>query len=168
MLFFVVMLSASIYLCDLFTHILQDCFPCVWGSKWNAPVLLETSVCIIHEMRYVMCKSMGLLPDPYNCGLRMRWECRERFPTTDLKESARVSDPGMHHGTCVMHVPWCMSGSLTSGGGKNVPGSSRRMRNPQFYVSGKRPMSYLAIWWHWIIWAKAHKLYSDILRKRVR
>ena len=27
----------------------------------------------------------------------------------------RVSDPDMHHGTCVMHVPWCMPGSLTSG-----------------------------------------------------
>ena len=31
-----------------------------------------------------------------------------------------VSDAGMHHGTCVTHVPWCMSGSLTSG--ENVPG----------------------------------------------
>ena len=28
---------------------------------------------------------------------------------------SRVSDPDMHHGTCVMHVPWCMSGSLTNG-----------------------------------------------------
>ena len=27
----------------------------------------------------------------------------------------RVSDPDMHHGTCVAHVPWCMPGSLTSG-----------------------------------------------------
>ena len=27
----------------------------------------------------------------------------------------RVSDPDMHHGTCVTHVPWCMTGSLTSG-----------------------------------------------------
>ena len=27
----------------------------------------------------------------------------------------RISDPDMHHGTCVTHVPWCMSGSLTSG-----------------------------------------------------
>ena len=27
----------------------------------------------------------------------------------------RVSDPDMHHGTCVTHVPWCMQGSLTSG-----------------------------------------------------
>ena len=31
------------------------------------------------------------------------------FPATP-----RVSDPGMHHGTCVTHVPWCMPGSLTS------------------------------------------------------
>ena len=28
----------------------------------------------------------------------------------------------MHHGTCVTHVPWCMSGSLTTGDGENVPG----------------------------------------------
>ena len=30
-----------------------------------------------------------------------------------------VSDPGMHHGTWVAHVPWGMSGSLTRGGGEN-------------------------------------------------
>ena len=28
----------------------------------------------------------------------------------------------MHNGTCVAHVPWCMSGSLTRGDGENVPG----------------------------------------------
>ena len=28
----------------------------------------------------------------------------------------------MHHDTCVTHVPWCMPGSLTCGGGENVPG----------------------------------------------
>ena len=28
--------------------------------------------------------------------------------------SPQVSDPDMHHGTCVTHVPWCMPGSLTS------------------------------------------------------
>ena len=55
----------------------------------------------------------------------------------------RVSDPDTHYGTCATHVPWCMLGSLTSGflwsrwRGKR----SRRMRNPQFYVSGKRPMA---------------------------
>ena len=30
-----------------------------------------------------------------------------------LKRKPLDSDPGMHHGTCVTHVPWCMSGSLT-------------------------------------------------------
>ena len=29
--------------------------------------------------------------------------------------SPQVSDPDMHHGTCVTHVPWCMPGSVTSG-----------------------------------------------------
>ena len=55
-----------------------------------------------------------------------------------------VNDPNMHHGTWVTHVPWCMSGSLTSGflwsqwRGKRSR-HSRRMRNLQFCVSGKRP-----------------------------
>ena len=60
----------------------------------------------------------------------------------------RISDPDMHHGSCVTHVPWCMPGSLTVGflwsrwRGKRSR-HSRRMRNLQFYVSGKRPMLYL-------------------------
>ena len=58
-----------------------------------------------------------------NCGLCMHHECRERFPRHRLKRKPLVSDPGMHHDTCVMHVPWCMSGSLTSGGGENFPGT---------------------------------------------
>ena len=44
-------------------------------------------------------------------------------PRDRLQRKPLVSDPGMHHGTCVTHVPWCMSGSLTRGGGENVPGS---------------------------------------------
>ena len=42
---------------------------------------------------------------------------RRRFQRKPL-----VSDPGMHHGTCVTHVSWCMSGSLTRGDRENVPG----------------------------------------------
>ena len=59
--------------------------------------------------------------------------------------SPQVSDPDMHHDTCVTHVPLCMPGSLTSSflwnrrRGKRSR-HSRRMRNLQFYVSGKRPM----------------------------
>ena len=58
----------------------------------------------------------------------------------------RLSDPDLHHGTCAVHVPWCMPGSLTSDylwnlwRGKGSP-HSRRMRNPQMYVSGKRSMA---------------------------
>ena len=60
---------------------------------------------------------MGLLPDTKNCRLRMRRECRKRFPHHWLQRKPLVSDPGMNHGTCVTHVPWCMSGSLTRGSG---------------------------------------------------
>ena len=38
------------------------------------------------------------------------------FPTHRLQRKPRVNDPGRHDGTCVTHVPWCMSGSLTRGG----------------------------------------------------
>ena len=62
----------------------------------------------------------------------------------------RVSDPDMHLGTCVTHVPWCMPGSLTSGflwsrrRGKRSR-HSRRMRNSQLCLSGKRPMDELLL-----------------------
>ena len=52
----------------------------------------------------------------------MRRECRERFPRHQLQRKPLVSEPGMHHGTRVMHVPSHMSGSLTRGGEENVPG----------------------------------------------
>ena len=63
----------------------------------------------------------------------------------NVSPPTRVSDPDMHHGTCVTHVPWCLPESLTSGflwsrwRGKRCR-HSRCKRNPQFYVSGKRPM----------------------------
>ena len=44
------------------------------------------------------------------------------FPRRRLQRKPLVSDPGMHHGTCVTHVPWCMSGSFNCGDGENVPG----------------------------------------------
>ena len=57
----------------------------------------------------------------------------------------RVSDPDMHHSTFVTHVPWCIPGSLNSGflwcrwQGKRSR-HFRRLRNPQFYESGKSPI----------------------------
>ena len=66
----------------------------------------------------------------------MRWECRERFPRHRLQKKPLVSNPGMHHGTCVTHVPWCMSGSLTHSCGENVPGI--------FGACATRNLTYLA------------------------
>ena len=67
-------------------------------------------------------RGMGLLPDTYNCVLRMCREFRERLLHRRLQRKPLVSDPGMHHGMYVTSVSWCMSGSLTRGGGENVPG----------------------------------------------
>ena len=63
-----------------------------------------------------------------------------------------VSTLGMHHGTCITQVPWCMPGVLTSSflwsqwWGKRSR-HSRLMRNLQFCISGKRPMR---VWWTWL------------------
>ena len=51
----------------------------------------------------------------------MRRDCRERFLRHRLQRKPLVSDTGLHHGTRVTHVPWCMSGPLTRGGWKNIP-----------------------------------------------
>ena len=40
-----------------------------------------------------------------------------------LQRKPLVSNSGMDHDTCVTHVPLCMSGSLTRGGGKTFPAS---------------------------------------------
>ena len=67
--------------------------------------------------------------------------------------SPRVSDPGMHHGTCVTHVPRCMPGSLTSGfhlisvAGKTFPAFPSHAQ-PAICVSGKRPMHKLCNYWN--------------------
>ena len=100
---------------------------------------------------------MDLLPDSQNCGLRMRRECRERFPCHRLQRKRLVSNPGMHHGTCVTHVPWCMSGSQTHRYGENLPGipgacASRNFtylaRSPwckNYPTSGRRDMRYYVL-----------------------
>ena len=107
---------------------------------------------------YLLQHTMGLLPNTLNCGLHMRRECRKQFSTFSLP--SRVSDPDIHHGTCVAHLPWCMPGSLTSGllwsrwRGKRYM-HSRRTRNPQFCASGKRPIANMDLLWmsqFWLRW----------------
>ena len=69
---------------------------------------------------------------------------RNVFPATSSKRSRHAS-------RYVKHVPWCMPGLQTSGflwsrwRGKRSR-HSRRKRNPQTYVTGKRPMANI-LWW---------------------
>ena len=74
----------------------------------------------------------SLIPNRQNCVLRIRLECRERFPRHRLQTKPLVSDPDMHH------VPWCMSRSLTIGGGENVHGipSACATRNFAYLARG--------------------------------
>ena len=67
------------------------------------------------------------------------------FPRGRLQTKLLASDPGMHHGTCVTHVPWCMSGSLTRCGGETFLAFPAHA-HPQIYVSGKRPIGWNSNW----------------------
>ena len=94
----------------------------------------------------------------------MRRECRERFPRHWLQRKPLVSDPGMHHGTCVTHVPWYMSGSLTRGRWENVPGIPGACATHKFtyLVRGpwKRFPRYCRYWPISLAKQKDHQLYT--------
>ena len=76
----------------------------------------------------------------------MRLECRERFPRHRRQRKPLVSDPSMHHGTCVTHVPWCMPGSLTRGDGENYPSIPDACTTRNFTYLERGPCSK-----YWII-----------------
>ena len=76
------------------------------------------------------------------------------FPATDFSGNRQLAIPACitarasHHDTCVTHVSWCMSESLTCAGGENVPGipgacTTRNFtylsRGPWDRVHGMRP-----------------------------
>ena len=86
-------------------------------------------------------------------------ECRERFPRHRLQRKPLVSYLGMHHDTCVTHVPWCMSGSLTRITGETVPGITDACATRNFYVSIKRPIP--------IAWIHMQNLTVKLWHKRV-
>ena len=76
------------------------------------------------EKRFNMsCIPIGLFHGPITRYVRR--ECLERFPCCRLQMKPLVSDPGMHHGTCVTDVP-------------GIPGACTT-RN--CCVAGKRSMS---------------------------
>ena len=69
----------------------------------------------------------------------------------------RLSDPDMHHGTCVTHVPWCMPGSLTS----SFFWSRRWGETSPAFPAHAQPTILR-------IWQEAHKLYPWSARRCLR
>ena len=63
------------------------------------------------------------------------------FPAIQLQRKPLVSDPDMHHGTCVTHVPCCISGSPTRGDGENVPGIPGACATRNFTYLARGPWS---------------------------
>ena len=106
-------------------------------------------------------KVHGPLPDSQNYGSRMRRECWEHSP-----RHRGLAIPTSIKDTCLTHVPWCMQWSLTSGflwsqwRGKRSR-HSRRMGNPQFYASRKRPMADAFASGFWEMRPCAHKIGDD-------
>ena len=96
----------------------------------------------------------------------MRRECRECFPRYRLQRKQLVSDPDMHHGTCVTHVPWCMSETLTRGGGETVPvipgacatcNFTYLVRGPwRFHFKEVQQCAFMKICW--LLWFDSHIL----------
>ena len=89
--------------------------------------------------------STGLLPDTWNWGLRMRRGYRERFPPPPNSKETASQRSRMHHGTCVTHVPWCMSRSLTRGGGESVPDISGACATHHFTHLIRGPLRSLSV-----------------------
>ena len=88
-----------------------------------------------HCNQTIMCKGSRILhfADVFLC--LCAGNAGNVSPRRRLQRKPLVGDPGMHHGTCVTHVSWCMSGSLTRTGGENVPG-----------IPGACAPTFLRIW----------------------
>ena len=93
------------------------------GRTWFHFVRFEFKILHRPLARYVNCGGMP-----------------ERFPRHRLQRKPLVSDPGMQHSTCVTHVPCCMPGSLTRGGGENVPGIPGAYATRNFTYLARDPL----------------------------
>ena len=98
---------------------------------------------------------MGLLPDRQNCGLRMRRECRERFPRHRLQKKPLVSDPGIHHGTYVTHAH--VGIAITCRGGEYIPGIPGVCATLNFVYLVRRPCMEV-----WCNVSRTHPRHGDL------
>ena len=95
---------------------------CFWRRHWChhpkfSPALTKVSCAPVNECMYIH----GTLTRYVKLRVVHASRIPELFLRHRLQREPLVNDPGMHHDTCVSHVPWCMLGSLTRSGGENVP-----------------------------------------------
>ena len=105
--------------------------------------LLSATDSVFIKSWYVLGERLWQLGGPLTRYVKLR-VAHATGMTGTFSPPPRVTDRDMHRGTCVTHVPGCMAGPLTSGffwswWQENVR-HPRRMRNPQFYVSGEKPI----------------------------
>ena len=142
-----------------------------WLLSWYIHIHIYTHARFCH-----LTLAMGLLPDMLNCGLPLHGKCRERFPRLRLQRKPLVSDPGMYHGTCVTHLPWCMSGSLTRSAREDAPGIPGACATRNFtylargpWRKGSKPVSFFWLVvgsYHWLggkLWCLQHYYVGDII-----
>ena len=93
--------------------------------------------------------SMGLLPDSNIAGCACARNAGNVFPHRRLQRKPLVSDPGMHHGTCVTHVSWCMSGSLTRLAWKTFPAFPAHAQTSILRIWQEAHwLRWIVAWWH--------------------
>ena len=102
------------------SHYLCQCWPKYMspydfsGPRWVKKVWVNRS--IPDHRRFKCEQSTKFTIQPWaSCQIRKIAGAHAPGMPGTFSPSPRVSDPDMHHGTCVTHVPWCMPGSLTSG-----------------------------------------------------
>ena len=129
----------------------------------NQSWLLQDCVCVTLDMKHRNKISHHLLKQEMTPAWLFiypwaSWQIRKfagahapGMPGT-FSPSPQVSDPDMHHGTCVTHVPWCMPGSLTSG----FLWNRRRGKTFPAFPAHAQPAILR-------IWQEAHEKYSYLV-----
>ena len=94
----------------------RNCSHCAMFNTLDINSDSAIVVSINNKARSVMTELAPLSPPAWaSCQIRKIAGAHAPGMPGTFSLSPHVSDPDMHHGTCVTHVPWCMPGSLTSG-----------------------------------------------------
>ena len=81
----------------------------------DVPTPLDTKLYAGTVKPHILCSVLA------SCQICKTAGCACAGNTGKVSPPPRFSNPDMHLGTCATHVPWCMTGSLTSGGGQTFP-----------------------------------------------